>query len=140
MTALIGTVLSGSDFKKIFTGPFYKFLNDNFIHYNFTYKIGLNIDNEQFNPTGGCQKGGLYFCEESKCHMYCLIYGRYLAQINVPDDAKVYIEKDKFKADRLIISTIIHFDNVTDECWINLLQNDSRVLKYVMKQTEELCD
>jgi phage regulator Rha-like protein len=139
MTTLTRSVLSGTDFKKTFSGPFYKFLNNDYKHHNFTYNLGLNVDNEQFNPIGECQKGGLYFCELDKCHLYYSGFGNYLARIDVPDNAKVYIETDKFKADRLIVSTITHFDNVPIEFWIKLLKYDGFALQFIKEQTEEIC-
>jgi hypothetical protein len=139
MTTLTGSVLSGTDFKKTFSGPFYKFLYNDFTHNNFTYNVGLNIDIKEFNPTGECQKGGLYFCEVDKCFIYYSSYGSYLAQIDVPADAKVYIEQDKFKADRLIICSITHFDNVSSDFWIGLLKYDGLALRFIKEQTEELC-
>jgi hypothetical protein len=139
MTELIGTVLSGVDFKKTFTGPFYKFLNNNFTHHIFKYNLGLNIDSEKFNPTGECQKGGLYFCDVDNCYLYYMDYGRYLAQIFIPDDAKIYIEKNKFKTDRLFINTITHFDDVSIEFWINIIEDDGLALQFIKEQTEEIC-
>jgi hypothetical protein len=142
MSKFVGHVLTGSEFKKNFTGPFYKFLNNNFIHNNFTYKIGLNIDIEEFNPTGVCQKGGLYFCDMNNCNRYYVSYGNYLAQIDIPDNAKVYMEEFKFKADRLIVNTITHFENVDDNFWSNIIKHEGCgfVLKYIKNQTNAICE
>lgn len=163
--SLIGKELSGVDFNKIYKGiKFYRFLNNNLTHYGFKYKIGLNVDVYEFNPDGECQIGGLYFCEESKCYLFCTHYGNKVALIEIPDDARVWIENDKFKADKLIVTDIIDFVNMPDTFWINIAPNcgimlqyvkdlcalteDTCVsavkhyglaLEYVIKQTEEIC-
>lgn len=85
-------------------------------------------------------KRGLYFCEESKCHLFWRDYGKSkVALIEIPDDARVYVENDKFKANKLTIMEIIDFKNISDNFWINILQKDNRALKYVQEQMEEIC-
>jgi len=132
--------ISGSDFNTINTSKFYKFLNDDLIHYGFQYKLGLNIDTKKFNPNGECTKGGLYFCEESKCHMFCKYYGGKMGIVSIPDDALVYIEHNKFKADKFIINEIIDFDSVDESFWINMLDKTGVMLRYVKNQTYEICE
>jgi len=131
-------VLSGYEFNKIYKDKtkFYKFLNDDLMHNSFKYELGLNVDVNPFTPNGSCSKGGLYFCKENDCHFYVDVYGRKLALVEIPDDAKIYIEQNKFKADKIILTDIINFDNVPDDIWINTL-----LLRYVKEelQTNELC-
>ena len=134
------TEYSGIDFNKMHKNiKFYKFLNNDLTHYDFEYKVGLNIDTAQFNPKRECSGGGLYFCEESKCHFYFDQYGTKLALIEIPDDAKVYIEENKFKADKIFIKEIIDFDQINDNFWIDILSENCCALQYVKNQTEELC-
>jgi hypothetical protein len=144
MIKYINCVFSGIDFKNNFAGPFYKFLNDDFIHYDFKYQIGLNIDHVKFNPHSECQKGGLYFCDEVNCHYYLTRNMHYLAIIEIPDDAQVYNETYKFKADKLIVKEILNFENVYDNFWINIIKNAYDpgmcfVLKYIKNQTDAIC-
>ncbi len=40
---------------------FFKLTTHNELHHGFQYTTGLNIDSLQFNPTGECSSGGLYF-------------------------------------------------------------------------------
>lgn len=137
---VIPTILSGKDFNKTFEHTkFYKFLNDDMIHNNFKYVFGLNVDTASFNPEGKCEKGGLYFCEESQCCRFWKSYGSLLALVKIPDDAQVYIEKNKFKADKIILTDIIHYNNVFDEFWAALIPNDGKALFYIRHQTEGLC-
>jgi len=119
---------------------FYKFLNHNLIHNNFQYKLGLNVDIVPFNPSGMCESGGLYFCEEAMCHHHWRGYdGKKVAIIEIPDDARVYEDGNKFKADKLIITEIIDFCDMPDDFWINILHKDYKALEYVKNQTDELC-
>jgi len=89
--------------------------------------MGMNIDTVMFNPTKDCSAGGLYFCEESQCHLFWMYYGTNLARITIPDDARVYIEPDKFKADKIIITSIIDFDHIDDSFWINMIQQSNNI-------------
>ena len=131
---------TGAEFNKAYEGiKLYKFLNNDLKHFDFTYKVGLNIDTEQFNPTDKCSKGGLYFCEESKCYFYCSAYGTKMALIEIPDDARVYVEKHKFKTDRLIIKEITDFCDNDDSYWLDILPNNYAALEFIKNQTEELC-
>ena len=103
--SLINTELSGAEFNEIYKDKkFYKFLNDDLIHYNFQYGLGLNIDMRPFTPTNRCSKGGLYFCDESNSLCHWKSYGKKLAFIEIPDNARVYVEYFNFKADKLIIT------------------------------------
>jgi len=107
------TVVSGETFNNLYNGTrFYKILKSDLTHHNFRYKMGLNIDTVPFNPIYSCHRGGLYFCEESKVHLYIDLYGNNLAQITIPNDARVYVEQDKFKADKLIIEEITQIEHV----------------------------
>jgi flagellar biosynthesis/type III secretory pathway chaperone len=137
--SLIHTELSGADFNNIYKDTkFYKFLKNDLKHYDFQYELGLNIDTKPFNPNNTCSEGGLYFCEESKCHMYWMSYGNKLAFIEIPNDARVYIENDKFKADKLVITEVSDFKDVSDGFWISILSKDGNALKYVKEQTYEI--
>ena len=133
----IGQVLTGVEFNDIYKVPLYKFLNNNFEHYGIKYKLGLNIDINKFNPTGECLPGGLYFCEESECHRYFMDYGQFIATIEIPDDAQVYVEKYKFKADKFIIKEIMKFENISNDFWIKLITELWLCIKIVKNQTDE---
>ena len=139
MTVKIFREYTGIEFNRIYKNvKFYKFLRNNLHHFNFTYQLGLNVDFVPFNPTSECSKGGLYFCEESNCHLYYQSYGTKIATVKIPDDARVYVESDKFKADRLIIDEIIDFENVPDEFWLNIFYKSVSALKYIKEQSEDL--
>ena len=136
---------SGSEFNKyhIYRNKgetkFYKFLNDNLTHNGFKYQLGLNTDTNRFNPRGECYGGGLYFCDKDTCYLYYHVYGSKLAVVEIPDDARVYVEKDKFKANKIILREINDFDDVDDEFWINVSYKNGHAIRYVKNQSYELC-
>lgn len=131
--------MPGHKFNKFYCGTkFYKFLNDDLVHHGFKFKLGLNVDHVPFNPNT-CTSGGLYFCEESKCHMYFSAYGKKLGRVTIPDDARVYVEDNKFKADKLILESITDFADVPDSFWTTIVELNSNALRYVRDQTEQLC-
>ena len=94
--------ITGIEFKHQYGNTFYKFLNKELNHYGFQYDMGLNVDTETFNPTGECRPGGIYFSSIQHLLRY-YSHGSVIGIIEVPDDAKVYIEAKKFKADMIII-------------------------------------
>lgn len=158
--------LSGLEFNSLYKNTkFYKFLHNDLKHYGFIYKKGLNIDTKLFNPNRICSAGGLYFCEISKCYLYWTHYGSKVALITIPDDARVYIEDDKFKSNKFIINEIIDFDNfpvtgylrsatdylrsatgylrsaagylrLDNELWLTITLNDHNAFKYVNKTNQ----
>lgn len=118
-------ILTGREFNERYKNmTFYKFLNDNLIHFQHEYKNGLNIDAIKFFPYGECMAGGLYFCEELVSVNYIKLYGKYYSKVTIPDDAKVYIEFGKFKADRIILNDIREIGSNDDkkfwECILSL--------------------
>lgn len=74
-----------------------------FKSYEFVYSDGLNVDTVPFNPTGYCSAGGLYFTNIENFFCHCHTYHTHVVEVIVPDDAKVYIEHRKYKADKLIL-------------------------------------
>lgn len=83
-----------------------KLTNSTEIHNRLQLKDGLNIDHIPFNPTGSCSKGGIYFCDLNKINLWLsykdnrMVHYRFVI---IPDDANVYIETNKYKADQLIL-------------------------------------
>ena len=143
MQHCIYTEISGKLFNKL-NGEtkIFKILNEDLYHNGFKYEIGLNIDFIDFNPTNESEAGGLYFCEE-RFICYYINLGIKIAIVGIPDDARVYVESKKFKADKIILSNIIllkDFDKFADPVFCTLaVQQNGLALQYVLKQTEELC-
>ncbi len=75
------------------------------IHNGFQYKEGLNVDTVPFNPSGDCEPGGLYYTNEE--HIFTFLeFGSLIADVIVPEDAKVYKNGNKYKADKIILSNV----------------------------------
>ena len=81
---------------------FYKMLHWNEVHYGMHYKTGLNVDIVPFKPFGACSPGGIYF---SSCDniLNFLSQGTWFREVTIPENARVYAEKGKWKADRIIL-------------------------------------
>ena len=71
----------------MFNTIYYKVLNKELNHVGFQYKLGLNIDTEEFNSSGSNESGGLYFTDKENIIKY-LHFGEYIAEITIPDDAQ----------------------------------------------------
>lgn len=105
--------INGFDFKQQFGHRFYKFIKSDMKHYQFTYKLGLNVDTVPFNPTSTCKAGGLYFTNFANLANFQM-YGSQIGIIEIPDDAQVYIEENKFKSNKFILHKLIDIDNESD--------------------------
>ncbi len=125
--------LTGKQFKAQHPGPYYKFLRANLTHYGFTYQIGLNIDAESFNPTGQCKKGGFYFFSDLKYADEFYSYGPRLVVVEIPDDALVYVEIGKFKADKFVLSVITESEDRIIELFKRAVNNGVRPSKRVCR-------
>lgn len=91
-----GIILTGQEFNKRFEKylPFCKILHESLCHHGFQYEIGkLNSieTHEEFNPSGRCQNGGLYFTFLNAISNF-ICNGTLLAMVSIPDDAKVYVD------------------------------------------------
>ena len=83
---------------------YYKILNKEECHYGLQYKFGLNIDNDEFNPRGTCEPGGIYFSREDI--LAFLVHGPWIRKVTLPEDARVYENPGKprkWKTDKVIL-------------------------------------
>jgi hypothetical protein len=83
-----------------------KLTNETECHNGFQFKTGLNEDTIPFNPTGECEPGGIYFTDIGNMPEW-LEYGnkqmKYCRTVTLPPDCRVYVEENKFKADKIIL-------------------------------------
>lgn len=127
---------------------YYKILNEQLNHHGFQYSLGLNVDFNEFNPSGSCHKGGLYFTTKENLFKF-FDFGIYIAEIEIPDDAQIYEDPngDKYKADKIIIKSIKLRDgmllryvkNKTPQICLEAVQLDGEALQFVENQTLEIC-
>jgi len=96
---------------------YYKILNKEENHNGLQYKTGLNIDPLQFDPSGDCEPGGIYFA--SKDILVFLDFGPWIRKVTLPDDAQIYKNPkspEKWKADKVILGERKRIDiNVIQE-------------------------
>ena len=69
-------------------------------HNGFKYVHGNNVDILPFNPFGNCNPGGLYFAHQHNVLSFSG-HGPKLCKVTVPPHARVYVERDKFKASEI---------------------------------------
>ena len=136
---IIWKVFSGKEFNNIYKG--YKFVKALADEYADEYKEGLNIYSSTFNLAGKCSAGGIYFADLNKPYMY-IDYGNKFSYVTILDEALVYIEEDKFKANMIILTNILplseFFLQNIQLCELFVQQN-GLALEYVKDQTEEIC-
>ena len=116
--------MNGKKFKQKYGTKFYKFIRKDRTHRGYVYRLGLNVDTKPFYPFGTCTEGGLYFTDIRNIMEY-YGYGSYIGIITLPDDSQVYVEKNKFKADKLVVS--------------ELLDNETSVLEVLKSSRENGC-
>jgi len=83
---------------------YYKILKESECHNNLQYKFGLNNDILEFNPSGNCKPGGIYFSREDIFAF--LDYGVWIRKVTLPEDAQIYENPGtpkKWKADKVIL-------------------------------------
>lgn len=138
------TILSGKEFKSIHGHKtFYRITNNLECHRGFQYKTGVNIDHLPFNPTGECSAGGLYFTEVDKLSMWITLNSTYIRRVEIMNDSRIYIEDNKFKADKFILGERILLKDL--ELWndaaycLAAVEKNGYAIEYVINQTTELC-
>ena len=147
----IHCIFTGKEFNDYYNKSgtkFYKILNDNAAHNNYQFINGLNIDPVEFNPIDECSAGGFYFTEFNKigCWLHYDYNLKYIVEVTIPDDAQVYVEKNKFKADKFILDLnnkiqIEDFDFWSDAEFCKMVvQQNEYALEFVTNQTEEICN
>lgn len=102
----IGTEMTGNEFNQRFDHlNFVKLTNEKENHYGFQFNDGLNVDHNSFDPSGSCQKGGIYFTTYDNAYMwaYCNDIMMYVRKVIIPNDARVYIEDKKCKVDKIFL-------------------------------------
>ncbi len=89
-----------------------------FLSGKYKFKCGLNIDTQKFNPNGTCTEGGLYFTKEDNILQWSeytinrksyKMY--YIWDVRIPNNARVYTDGNKFKANRMLIEEWDEWDN-----------------------------
>jgi hypothetical protein len=100
-------VLSGIQFNKLSRKrTFVKLTTESENHNDLQFVDGLVKDILPFSPYKPCSAGGIYFCDKQDIRNWLTYSGNlmhYIRSVTIPDDAKVYIEKGKYKTDQIIL-------------------------------------
>lgn len=128
------------------TQPFYKLINANMRNRNFTFRLGLNILEEEFSEIL-CQSGGLHFTNLKHVAYWAanmFDFDSLVFKVEIPEDARVFPPLDsddnKWKADKIIISEgvgLMEFAEKNGLGWYLTRQRPHWLTH--MKQTYELC-
>ena len=135
-------VLKGKEFhEKHKNKKFVKLTSESCIHNGVKYKEGRIDDILDFDPTGSCKPGGLYFVEFDN-FVHWMEYGGkkmvYLWDVEIPNDCEVYDEGNKYKTNCFIITNKINIWE-SEELSLAAVKQDGWVLEFVQNQTPEIC-
>lgn len=144
-----GLIISGSQFNEIknkFNVKFYKFTNKKELYNGIQYNDGLIVC-ENFNEINN----GIYFYDKYNVPSLVnytilgLIKNKlskniyyYIRKINIPDDATIVVEHNKFKTNKIILDTkkiILE----TEKLRILAVKNNSYAIKFIKNPSPELC-
>jgi hypothetical protein len=106
-------IITGSEFNAVNNDTIlYKLVRISMIHHDFKFVKGLNIDTNEFNDTE-YGPNGIHFCFCDHIGEWINLYIKALLWIvEVPDDARVVIFKDKIKSDKIILKNIVPFNDL----------------------------
>ena len=90
---------------------FVKLTNNDEKHYNYQLKTGLNQDTHRFLPYGLCMPGGLYFTTIDNINVWYQAYHKHIRKVTIPDDARVYESHASFKADKIVLSEKVKYED-----------------------------
>jgi len=101
-----------------YSKTYYKVTNIDEFHREYQYKDGLNVLEEKFNdnPKASCVPGGFYFTDYENLPNF-FIYGIWIREVTIPEDAKVIKdpEGDKWRTDKIIFGKKYHINNDFDK-------------------------
>lgn len=135
-------ILAGDEFKKRVEGPFYKVLNVESQHRGFRYLEGHGY---VYHPNTILKNklGGIEFTNEQNLAYH--VYGdtTLLGYVQIPSDARVYKEGNRYKTNKLTITKIIPMSESklwADPIWSSrAVGQNPHVLQYIQEPTYELC-
>ena len=120
-------VLSGEDFNSLFpilSRDLVKLTNKEEIHNGFKFKTGENKDTIKFNTYGSCRAGGIYITDIRNLPRWTRYKisqddeskdMEFYRAVKLPEDCKIFILEDKFKADKIILGERVKISDL--ELW-----------------------
>jgi len=135
-----------NEFSELYpTTKFYKITLQRETHNGFLFETGLNIDDVQFNPTGECRPGGIYFTEFNKIPKWIDYRSdlHWIREVTFDEYSQIYIEKNCFKTDRIILgermSISDFYKDIDEKTILKHLSINGNLLKFIENQTDEMC-
>lgn len=140
--------INGKEFNIKYAGTeFYKLTNDSEYHNGVQFRTGINYDPGFLSHE--YLSDGIYFIELKKIFTW-LYFNKKMTKIRkvaIPDDAKVYVGRDNFKADKLILDDFVYLDEflnsgkITVDFCMEALKRSFSVIRYIPDnlKTEEFC-
>lgn len=101
-----GRTYSGAEINAAGLGWLVKLTNKAEIHNGMRFRKGTCRDAQPFSPRGRCRPGGIYFCraqDAGRFFNYSTSAMVHVRTVTLPDDARVYVEKHKMKADVFVL-------------------------------------
>ena len=131
----IGNWYTGKEFNQKINQLLFRITNFTETHRIIQYRSGLNVDTIPFNPTKECQQGGLYFFDQSQINNYKQYVhpddAYWIRQVEIPDDARVYVEFGKYKADKFILRSRLPIGNYQPDKLCNMYAQYIESIKQV---------
>ena len=124
---------------------FVKQLNAEENKFGFHYEDGENVDFLEFNPSGSGEAGGLYLSEFRTFYSFDNPFNRsvFLRQVVISDDALVYIDNDKFKANKIFLKEKYFVEQ--HPLWIlreadslEIIKRDPYYLDFIVNQSSKI--
>lgn len=149
--------LSGDEFNKEYADiHLVKLTNLIENHNGLEYKDGLNIDKRIFNPMGACESGGIYCVPIQNAHLwltydnikysangydvtsYTILPMIFMRKVTIPNDARLYIENNKLKTDKIILEPK---SMISKEIYLKGIMAYTTKIQYIPKQLldKEMC-
>jgi hypothetical protein len=134
--------MTGLRFNELMQGKvFYKLINKTMIHNGFIFQSNaLNIDTKEFCASAKTPCG-IHFCESIDVHLWYIyndLLMHYYSLVSIPNDAKIYIERHKIKADRVLLGEfkeIWRDPNISYE----IIKHRPNAFQHIIRQTPDLC-
>lgn len=101
--------------EKLLNRIYYKIMDPTLEHRGFKYELD-EVNNLQgtFDPDPTNLSNGLYFCKLSDVHKWMHLHPRgIICEVLIPNDAQVYKQGNKYKADKILIRNPMSFEDFT---------------------------
>lgn len=116
-------------------GKYYKLTNKKEEHDGEKFQTGENVNCVKFNSTGKYLHDELDFFHESQLLFFRMFYPYWIREVTFPEDAKIYLEKDKYKCNKFILSERSLFSkfkiNLKEEIQLAAVKQHGSVIQYI---------